>query len=468
MRRTLWLLCVGAWIGASGCGSSGSSPEGSGGSGGSDAAASSSSASSSSSATSGTGSSSTASSGAGTGGSSACTLFPQAGCPADQGCDLADEGGTTECRPTTAAGVPGSACQNPSDCAAGSHCFNGICEAFCGADADCGGKPGVLCTQRNHAGTDIPGELLCTDACTPGTTQGCPAELKCVVVGSGTPARAASRCEAAGTGGDHDPCASTADCQNGYDCRGFFDLGEAWCVQICDLAHASACKVQGSRCTLYDVDATFGGVEYGFCEEPCGLVSQTGCQPGTACDLDLDYESTGGTSCREMSPQGVEGQPCTTQSDCAAGETCRGSTGNFTCRKLCATKADCTTGPGATCLQLTTGTPAEPIPGGLICTVDCDPTAAVPPSCLAGHRCSFGRLSDGSSYTSCSSLDGAAALGAACTFDSDCQGGLVCLSSSNTCVQTCVVGGSGCPGTTTCKAFGTPVTIGSTSYGFCQ
>jgi len=157
---------------------------------------------------------------------------------------------------------------------------------------------------------------------------------------------------------------------------------------------------------------------------------------------------------------GVEGGPCLASTDCGAGMTCiRYTTTFLACRILCTSDPDCPTGYG--CLgSFTCGTTT---PAGKFCQKVCsDITEAGSAACGAGIRCDVGCTAQVPTPPTCGGAAGTLRSGA-CTTNSNCAAGFVCLNS--VCTQTCTTNADctmgTCIGTLACGAI-------ATNFHFCN
>ena len=198
----------------------------------------------------------------------ACALVEQTGCPAGRACDLDDahlETGATICRPIDEDGDATSLCEVAEECGAGFTCVadpagGGSCMAFCAVEGDCPG-PASVCEVQLLDDDDqpIPGGTLCTQACNPLTSNGCPGSWGCRVQNDFT------ECRPDGPGRHFDPCTGDDDCDAGYGC---VDIGSSTtvCLRNCRVGVLGVCANIGSTtCTRYADPVVIGDVEYGAC-----------------------------------------------------------------------------------------------------------------------------------------------------------------------------------------------------------
>jgi hypothetical protein len=185
----------------------------------------------------------------------------------------------------------------------------------------------------------------------------------------------------------------------------------------------------------------------------CNIYFQTGCPDGQACEL--DYE---GTFCRDIGPPGPDGELCDTLEECAAGDTCEGTTG--ICRRYCEDGGDCNDGPGDTCtIELETG--------AFVCTTDCQPVTndGCPPGwgCILLHEA-------GTTFSDCIP-GGRGTEGDACEPDYFlCAPGFDCyddFAGGYQCDRLCRIGADDCPGAYECETFAVPVVLDGVEYGVC-
>lgn len=197
----------------------------------------------------------------------ACALVEQTGCPAGRACDLDDahlETGATTCRPIDQDGDATSLCDVAEECGAGFTCVadpagGGSCMAFCAVEGDCPG-PAAACDVQLIDDDDqpIPGGTLCTQACNPLTSNGCPGSWGCRVQNDHTD------CSPDGPGRHLDACTGDEDCDAGYGC---VDVGgTAVCLRNCRVGVLGVCAGIGSTtCARYADPVVIGDVEYGAC-----------------------------------------------------------------------------------------------------------------------------------------------------------------------------------------------------------
>lgn len=207
-----------------------------------------------------------------------------------------------------------------------------------------------------------------------------------------------------------------------------------------------------------------GGVDAQIEEEPCALVTQTGCPEGKACDLDDAHLDTGGTECRAVDEEGDARSLCSDAEECGAGFTCVADpAGGASCLAFCADDGDCDL-PGGACDVQLIDDDDEPIPGGTVCTQSCNPVTSNGCPGTWGCRVEV-------DHTECRP-DGPGRHLDLCQGDEDCDAGYGCVEVAGdaVCLRNCRVGVLGvCSGIagTTCRRYAEPVVIGATEYGAC-
>jgi hypothetical protein len=204
-----------------------------------------------------------------------CDTTTQSPCPADQKCVVT---GFEEnsCRPAGALPV-GALCDPANDqCARTTQCLipgnkNGVCEQFCGNQADCKQAPvsvggtvlpdniGHCIFQVGQNGTSSP--RICSVACNPVAmvgASGCPTDAACFYTANGTFPEF-TFCGPPGTPGDGESCASSL-CRAGFSCLGVG--GEVKCRPVCRKDTNSDCP-SGYECKPGAAGAA--SVMFGYC-----------------------------------------------------------------------------------------------------------------------------------------------------------------------------------------------------------
>jgi hypothetical protein len=135
-----------------------------------------------------------------------------------------------------------------------------------------------------------------------------------------------------------DDCALSSLCSNVDDPTRFV------CLPFCEALDAPC---MNGKCT-HVINLAGGGTAY-LCApaDGCDPVNNAGCDSGQFCYLDR----TGGglTFCAATEGTRTEGQTCTNDYACVAGQTCFGPVGNGNCYPLCHAGNDAECNPGVTC-----------------------------------------------------------------------------------------------------------------------
>jgi hypothetical protein len=264
-------------------------------------------------------------------------------------------------------------------------------------------------------------------------------------------------------GEDPSSCAQdcvTAQCGNGT-CESAAGETEDNCPQDCI---STSC---GDGTCDPDEDATScpDDCGNGCVHDTCDLYPQCGCQSGQKCTLDPAAEraclTAGSTSA---------GGHCTAETDCAVGTICLPlSDTEGQCLSYCDPATGCSGGAGSYCVELQSN--GTPIPGALVCTIDCNP-ADPSLACGSGFGCEIYEDSTTQDlFTDCHGNVGAAQEGEPCdnTAEQYCAPELLCNSNDGLCYRWCV-NNSDCIGGGSCDtaAFTNPLIIGSTQYGVCR
>jgi hypothetical protein len=216
-----------------------------------------------------------------------------------------------------------------------------------GGSGGSGGTGGVLVTSAEATTTTSTAggmggqggdDLMCEeDPCRVMAPQcGCPSGEKCTL----QPGIYVRGCREAGTGAHGEVCTSDADCAPGTYCM--LLGGHRVCRDFCE--SDTDCAAPGGRCQL---DISFNMGDEMWCSDNCDPITNNGC-PGSKCELLLDENDAWYTVCIGAGT-GVQGTPCTSLNDCAAGYSCLDVGGDSRCRQWCDVSApSCNTG---TCLS---------------------------------------------------------------------------------------------------------------------
>ncbi|MBP9207043.1 MAG: hypothetical protein KBG28_23945 [Kofleriaceae bacterium] len=192
----------------------------------------------------------------------ACSLFPQAGCPAGQACDVAE--GSTACRPA-GFGTATATCATDATCAPGRSCVadgdsDASCLELCQDDDDCAPDSGSRCVV-DEAETAALGLRYCSEACSPASLAGCPAGWNCTTdPGDGV---GYTFCLPAGDVRIDGGCTRLGDCVAGATCVSRFGLPGV-CGRNCRVGVTGGCP-SGEVCRGFAPPNVIGGTEWGTC-----------------------------------------------------------------------------------------------------------------------------------------------------------------------------------------------------------
>ncbi len=192
------------------------------------------------------------------------------------------------------------------------------------------------------------------------------------------------------------------------------------------------------------------------CGEPCGAVSQCGCEDSQGCYL----SGSGDAACLQAGDR-TQDMACGNDDDCAAGYDCvSAGPGGRHCQKYCGNDGDCD-GALSLCNREVGGGAAR------ICTSDCDPMVG---GCTSGEDCVLGVGEDGRFDANCR-VPGSGAYLDSCVNQSDCGPGLLCVStpgSGTYCQYLCEVGSADCGSSYPCGRLDPPALFNDTEYGVCD
>jgi hypothetical protein len=192
--------------------------------------------------------------------------------------------------------------------------------------------------------------------------------------------------------------------------------------------------------------------------EVCDLVlPQCGCGGEEGCFLSDDGSLSCEPAAGAVAPIGTR---CSGPRSCEPGSTCVGRGGTLICAQLCEDDSDCGAGVCARDLFVRMGTVRSPY---RTCSAGCDPLG-LDRTCAAGLRCMLAMLG-GRTVADCNGPIGAGAEGAACTGNTDCAEGHVCL--ARLCRFLCDVAAPSCPAGSTCSPR-TALVSDVGSYGVCE
>jgi hypothetical protein len=224
---------------------------------------------------------------------------------------------------------------------------------------------------------------------------------------------------------------------------------------------------QNDGATVRDAPADANGCA----TQPCDIPTQCGCASDQACDLDPMMSSA--TKCRAVTMQGKQTNVCPADTDCAKGFVCVGDGTNDACEKYCQSNADCAP-PRGQCVTQLVDSSSNPIPGAVVCSSNCDPSAVNnAATCPTGWSCDlFSATFMGTAHdiSDCRKA-GVAMQGASCSATLACAAGYSCVdpgTGATVCGRICKPpSNNGCAIATTCTAFAQPLTIAGVQYGVC-
>jgi hypothetical protein len=212
--------------------------------------------------------------------------------------------------------------------------------------------------------------------------------------------------------------------------------------------------------TFVGTDAASSGCS----ETPCRILApQCGCAAGQSC-----YPSGAMRVCAATGTR-LEGNGCTTFSDCAPGLGCvnfssdAARPGNM-CSRVCASDADCAS--GAICVHTIDDGTGGTVSGLQFCSRVCTPAPNT--GCAPGLACTLFQERAGLMriFTDCAGPVGSGRQGTPCVDDIDCAAGFACFNTGvgNECLSWCRVASPSCPIGTACVSVGT---AGGVEWGAC-
>ena len=141
-------------------------------------------------------------------------------------------------------------------------------------------------------------------------------------------------------GGVDSLCASVTECGVGLGCFG--DEGDFWCSRFCD---SDAQCGANARCLVGLRDENDDPLPEKLCTNACNALAQTGCPSGLKCNIFGD----GAQDFSDCGPSGtqLDGQACTSHSECLPGSICLGNAD--VCAELCNLGGANTCAAGQTC-----------------------------------------------------------------------------------------------------------------------
>jgi len=259
----------------------------------------------------------------------------------DEGCDDGNNVSGDGCSDTCAAEVANPVCGNGTRevgeaCDDGNGSTGDGCSATCVVESVCGNgtrEQGEACDDGNTAsgdGCSPTCQVESATACALVPQGGCSgATPACDVYDDGHTACRAVTVQ--GTANNH--CTTDTACKAGYTCLGDgVAANTPWCARFCNV-DGDCSPGDGSRCVIGLDDPNGQPLNVKVCSNACDPYEQTGCPTGMGC---VGRTATAGdyTDCRYMGTK-LDGQTCTSHTECMTGSTCVGSNGVFTCRSFC-------------------------------------------------------------------------------------------------------------------------------------
>lgn len=196
-------------------------------------------------------------------------------------------------------------------------------------------------------------------------------------------------------------------------------------------------------------------------EQACEIYPpQSGCCDGEQCHWM-------GTPVRECGPPGTKvATAACMHGECQIGHVCSAPQppsigGVDICHKVCVSDNDCTP-PGGGCVFTVTGV-------GQICTHNCDPISDT--GCNeTSMKCYLLDVGNNQYRTTCGA-QGPGISGSTCTFPSDCDAGMTCVTVNmmppSTCLHWCNLAMPICPMGGNCSPLTPAVVLGVITYGVC-
>jgi cysteine-rich repeat protein len=192
-----------------------------------------------------------------------CDLHPQCKCPGGQKCSLQ---GTARVCTIAGTGGAGHPCTADTDCDRGFDCVNAgsvsVCMQYCSGTGACAGGRGALCLfDLLSGGNPIPGARICSIACEPVSSTGCPAGQACRLGYNSSSGLCFTDCWG-GVGTSTGACDTTSQfCPRGWFCSSASgNLCRKYCLrdEDCQGVGSGVCTTG----TWWDID----GWIYGLCE----------------------------------------------------------------------------------------------------------------------------------------------------------------------------------------------------------
>ncbi|HEU0034242.1 MAG TPA: hypothetical protein VFQ53_26640 [Kofleriaceae bacterium] len=198
-------------------------------------------------------------------------------------------------------------------------------------------------------------------------------------------------------------------------------------------------------------------------EAACTIIPQSGCAAGDACDF--GEPATGPFACRDVTVSGTADSRCSVETECAAGFTCIKSGTKAWCNRFCDSDAQC--GSGARCVnEITSG---GVVLAERVCSNACNILGQT--GCPTGLGC-MGFEDGDRDYTDCV-VNGTKLDGQACTTDTDCIAGSVCVDFGASgggpqCREFCNKSNPSNCSSGICDSFAVELKINAVDFGFCR
>ena len=225
------------------------------------------------------------------------------------------------------------------------------CSAACANEAACGN--GIIerdeqCDDHNTTSGDGC-SATCTKEAAPACVlvpqSGCATGGACDIADDTTGETGCRDITVMGTSDSR--CADDTECSAGFTCVS--DKTLSYCMRFC--AAEGDCPGTNSRCAFNLTNSSGTQLGVKVCSNSCSVLAQTGCPSGTGC---IGIESSAGdfTDCRKMEGQ-LDGQTCTSSTECLPGSVCVSDGSGKTCREYCDT-ADVICSSGEVCTAFST------------------------------------------------------------------------------------------------------------------
>ncbi len=394
-----------------------------------------------------------------------------ASCPQGKKCNSRDP--RFVCETDSGTVTSGGACTSDSECSGNLGCLFDRCATYCDAKtgASCPADERCVSVGKQAAGRELG---ACVKSCDLEKPSACASDERCTVAGG-----VASCAKATSNAGAYDPCSGDLDCPHGLGCAQVGkDPVKGDPIKVClRWATTSASCTPPERMIASVNPTVVDGKTYQNCFAPCDVTASNSpdpskfrtCGAGSRCSFILDQTGVYSvTVCTKVATPANRDQPCSVDSDCAAGMACRGFSNFGFCVDYCQTQPDCPS--GRTCTPFTNKRSAKTTGSDATYNFCAPPPACNPVNqtpCAVNESCT---LLD-NDYAVCHA-QGSGVAGDWCgsTTTSYCVKGEACIGATGTgyyCSAYCRVGGSDC-GTQKCYGFGTPIKVGTQEYGYCN